>query len=235
MANKTTHLDTVKSSAFGKEATINATDDANSPGMLFGRRASSTTGLTWGFYGGTMLIAGVPTTVNNNTVTATALGTNYWYSNGDGTTTITTSMPTGWPGPLDGNKKALYTLTVGSSTITDWQDHRTDNGLGRNVTRVGTMAYAASLTLDWSKYDVIRVTLTGNCTFTHSGAADGEMKTLELTQDATGSRIGSWTSEARFSTTVPSPTLTTTASKMDRLIWQRASTKYDLLQVNKSY
>ena len=51
-----------------KEVTANGYFDASSPSILFGRRASTTGLLTWGFYGGEMLVDGVLTAINNSSL-----------------------------------------------------------------------------------------------------------------------------------------------------------------------
>jgi hypothetical protein len=234
MSDSTSLYDLVTNGSSGKETQADNLFNANSPAGLFGRRPKTCNGLVWGYYGGTKLVNGVPTKIANGTVTATANVTNYLYEE-DGTVSITTAMPTGWPGLLDGNKRALYELAAGASTITSWTDWRTAGHGERQLPRVGTYAYSATLTLDWNKYDVIRVTLTGNATFNHSGGADGARKVLEVTQDATGSRTATWGTGSRFSTTIPSPTLTTSVNKMDRLEWMVSSTHYDLVALLKGY
>lgn len=67
MANSSTNLNNVTSST-GGSAQANALFDAGSPATLFGRNATASSALTWGFYGGTFLQAGVPTQVANGTL-----------------------------------------------------------------------------------------------------------------------------------------------------------------------
>jgi hypothetical protein len=66
MANSSTNLDLISSGQASKEVTANAVFDAGSPATSFGRRASTTSGLTWGLYGGTALLNGVPVQVAND-------------------------------------------------------------------------------------------------------------------------------------------------------------------------
>ncbi len=47
-----------------KEVTANGIFDAGSPAILFGRRVSTSGLLTWGFYGGELLVDGVLTAIN---------------------------------------------------------------------------------------------------------------------------------------------------------------------------
>jgi hypothetical protein len=61
-----------------------------------------------------------------------------------------------------------------------------------------------------------RYTLTANCTFTFPTAAAGKSLTLELVQDATGSRTATWPASVKWPGGT-APTLTTTATKRDFL------------------
>jgi hypothetical protein len=52
-----------------------------------------------------------------------------------------------------------------------------------------TVTYAASVALDWSRTDTLRLRLTGNAAISGcSGGADGQRCMLEVTQDSTGGR-----------------------------------------------
>lgn len=117
MANSTTNLDTISSSQASKEVTANAFFDAASPATIFGRRAETCTGLTWGFYGGRMLIDGVLTTIANATVALTASNTNYVEATRAGVVSKNTTGFTAGSIPL-------YTIVAGSSTVTSYTDER---------------------------------------------------------------------------------------------------------------
>lgn len=93
--------------------------------MLFGRRASTTTGTTWGYYGGKYRKAdGTILTIANTTLALTASSTNYILET-DGVVSNVTTAPTGWPGPLASNAKALYAVICSSSAVTGYTDYRT--------------------------------------------------------------------------------------------------------------
>lgn len=102
----------------GADAMVNENFDAASPAMLYGRRASATTGLTWGYYGGrykSNLIA-------NGTVTLTPSATNYIVaSKATGAVSVSTST-TNW------NNRAgyerLYQVVTNANGIGNYQDHR---------------------------------------------------------------------------------------------------------------
>ncbi len=117
MSNSTTLLDTISVSQASKEITANAMFDAASPAMLFGRRASTTTALTWGYYGGRILVDGVLTAIGNGTVTLTAATTNYVEATRAGVVSKNTTGFTAGQIPL-------YTIVVGASTVTSYTDER---------------------------------------------------------------------------------------------------------------
>lgn len=129
MSDSTTHLDTISQSQAQKEVTANALFDAASPGMVFGRRASTSVGLTWGYYGGVITPGGIPTDIANGTVALTGSTTNYVYVADTGSpstwvVTVTTSIPSGWPGPLLNNSVALYEVVTSATAATSWEDKR---------------------------------------------------------------------------------------------------------------
>ena len=72
MSNSTPTYDAISGSQLSKEVTANAYFDAASPATLFGRRQSTSSGLTWGYYGGTMLVDGVLTQIANGTLALSA-------------------------------------------------------------------------------------------------------------------------------------------------------------------
>jgi collagen type I alpha len=130
MANSTTNLDTILQSQSQKEVTANEILDAASPATGFGRHGSACIGLTWGYYGGTLLVSGTPTQIANGTLTLTASVVNYIYLDTSGVVHVTTSIPGSWPGPLAGGSVALYDVTAGSATVTSYNDWRTAQGAG---------------------------------------------------------------------------------------------------------
>jgi hypothetical protein len=142
MANSTTHLDTISASQSQKEVAANALLDAASPATLFGRRASTTTALTWGYYGGVMSVDGVLTTISNGTVALTASATNYVEATRAGVVSKNTTGFT--PGSIP-----LYTVVCGASTVSSYTDHRsgfmpaTTGRLAKALTDANTTLSAA--------------------------------------------------------------------------------------------
>jgi hypothetical protein len=122
MADSTTNITQMTSSQAGKEVTFNALIDAASPSMLYGRNALTTTGLTWGYYGGRYQ----STLIANATKTLTASTTNYVVAAiADGTVSVSTST-TNWDD--DSTYIRLYKIVTGASTITSYEDHRAASG-----------------------------------------------------------------------------------------------------------
>ncbi len=118
MANSTTHVDTIISSQYGKEITANAYFDAASPATLYGRRASTCGGTTWGYYGGNALVNGVVTQIANGTIALPVSATSYIEAN------PTTGAVTANSTAFTSGYIPLYSVVVGSSAITSWTDYR---------------------------------------------------------------------------------------------------------------
>lgn len=133
MSDSTTHLDAISASQSSKEVTANALFDAMSPNALFGRRGSTTSALTWGYYGGKYRKAdGTVLSVANGTVALTDSATNYILET-DGVVSKVTAAPDGWPGPLlddaspatETGATALYAVVCSGGAVTSYTDYRT--------------------------------------------------------------------------------------------------------------
>jgi hypothetical protein len=124
MSHNPTILDLISSSQSQKEVTANALFDAASPATIFGRRASTCVGLTWGYYGGAFWNGTTLTTIADGTITLLASATNYVYATSAGVVVVTTSIPAGWPSTLASGAIPLYQMTVGASGPTAWTDYR---------------------------------------------------------------------------------------------------------------
>lgn len=117
MANSTTNLDTISSSQASKEVTANAMHDAGSPATIFGRRASTTSALTWGYYGGYLMVDGVLTSISNGAVALTASTTNYVEATRAGAVSKNTTGFTAGSIPL-------YAIVTGTATVSSYTDYR---------------------------------------------------------------------------------------------------------------
>ena len=149
MADSTTTLDQLSAATANNELRVNETFDAHSPASLYGRRASTTTGLTWGYYGGR--ING--TSIGNGTVTL-ANGTNYIVAlRSTGVVSASTST-TNWNNA--GAYMRLYQAVAASSVVTSYEDHR----LGaRGVLGTGTAGRQAI----WVPARSMSPSATGGC------------------------------------------------------------------------
>jgi len=91
------------------------------------------------------------------------------------------------------------------------------NGGGETFFDAGNSGTA--ITLNLANGNVQKLTLTGNCTITLTSPASGAFRSLLLYvfQDATGSRTITWPASVKWGT-AGAPTLSTTASKMDKIL-----------------
>lgn len=124
MANSTTNIDTISTSQANKEATANAFFDAASQASTYGRRASTSSGLTWGYYGGNVVRTsdGATVQIANGTLTLTASQTNYIVAEkATGAVSFSTAT-TNWDNAADYWR--LYSVVAGASTVTSWTDVR---------------------------------------------------------------------------------------------------------------
>lgn len=117
MSSSTVTFDAIAQAQANKEVTANAYFDAASPATLFGRRQSTTSGLTWGYYGGRIAVDGGRPEVANGTLVLAASTTNYIESTRTGVVSSNTTAFT--PGSCP-----LYSVTTGASTVTSYIDYR---------------------------------------------------------------------------------------------------------------
>lgn len=123
MANSTSNIDPITQSQLSKEVTANAALNAASQAMTYAQRASTTSGLTWGFYGGNVVKSdGTMVQVANGTVTLTASTTNYVVAaKATGVVSFSTTT-TNWDNQTDYWR--LYSVVTGASTATSHTDSR---------------------------------------------------------------------------------------------------------------
>lgn len=237
MADSTTNLDLIVSSQSNKEVTANGLIDALSPASIFGRRAQSSSGLTFGYYGGRLMVAGVSTLIANGTVLLTVSAINYIQANSAGLVSINTvGFTTGFI--------QIFKVIVGATAITSYEDLRTTTSIGGEGNPIPvaykrkTVTYAAVVSINCSAESIFDITLTGNITigFT-SPAYDGQKIILRVKQDAIGSRIVAFDSTIKVGTDITGFTATTTAAKTDVLgfIYNAQSDKFDLVAITKGY
>lgn len=92
--------------------------------------------------------------------------------------------------------------------------------------RVKVQTWSATMTLDWSNADEIRVTLAGNTTFSHSGASDGQTCSLVITQDSVGNRSATFGSDVKYGSLFQTFALSTAANKSDELGFKKNGSSY---------
>lgn len=151
MANfPTSNLDLLSSSQAGKETAINDLFNAASSVAIYGYRRSTTTGLTWGYYGGAGTLSGVASIIPNGTVDLTASSTNYVGMN------RTSGLPevntTGW---TDVTHKRLYEVVTNASAVVsyiDWRSPGAGTGSGpltdSRILSYGTPSFSVVLIPD---------------------------------------------------------------------------------------
>ena len=161
----------------------------------FAENPATTTGLTWGYLGGTVSSNGTPSTVSAGTVTLTASATNYVELSPTGTVSVNT---TGW---TTGNIP-LRLLVTGASSITTDTDVRAFlavNGVALSNTSQWTknqsvaptiLTYASTVTPDASTSNNFELTLTGACTVANpTNLVNGMVLNFCIDQDSTGGRV----------------------------------------------
>lgn len=200
MANSTTNLDTISAAQANKEVTANALFDAGSPATLYGRRASATSALTWGFYGGVLNIAGTPTEVANGTVTLAASATNFVQAS-----PATGAVSVNATGFLAGNIR-LYTIVTGASTVSSYTDHRASmtSGPARSA---GTAQLTGGL-------QVLSLATPGTPTVTPQGTAGTTAYGYRITAS---SAVGETLASTEGTTATGNATLS--ATNFNRVAW----------------
>jgi len=159
MSGSSTNLDLIVQSQASKEITANAMFDAASPAMFGGRRASTCTGLTWGYYGGDSNKSdGTIVTVANGTLTLAANSTNRVYVSNSGTVAVTGSTPAA------DEQYVLYTVVTGASSVTSYSDIRTCFSPPWFSSRGSIDVAAADATLSGYSRRVKYLTITGALT-----------------------------------------------------------------------
>lgn len=116
MSDSTSLLTQMTTAQAGKEATVNELMNAVSQ-TTFGGRKQSSSGLSWDYFGGRILVDGVSTAIANGTVALTASTTNYVESTRAGV--VSNNVTAFTPGSV-----ALYKIVTGASTVTSYEDHR---------------------------------------------------------------------------------------------------------------
>jgi len=119
--------------------------------------------------------------------------------------------------------QTLTNKTIEAGTFTNGYTEET-------VTANTSTAY----TIDLANGTVQILTLTGNCTFTFPTAAAGKSFIMLLKQDGTGSRTVTWPAAVKWPGGT-APTITATASKLDKYIFTSDGTNWYGSDAGKNY
>lgn len=148
MSNSTITFDPLVQSQGSKEITANAYFDAVSPASLYGRRASTCSGLAFGYYGGNVtLSSGTMSQIANGALTLSASATSYLVAlKSTGAVSASTST-TNWNDTA--NYWRLYSVVTGTATVSSYTDYREvgrmtggGTGLVAPVTKTGNFTLA---------------------------------------------------------------------------------------------
>lgn len=159
MSDSTTHIDGIVQGQGSQDLAANAFFDAASPATLGGRRASTCSGLVWGYYGGKVSVAGVITAIANGTLSLSSSLTNYIEMHPD-TGVISKNTTAFTPGYLP-----LYSVIAGASTVTSWVDQRASWTLNDALSKALS---DANTTLTQPEAACSTLTFTGALTATRS-------------------------------------------------------------------
>lgn len=135
---------------------------------------------------------------------------------GGGSGSISTSSDVALSNPATGQFLEYNTATA------KWNNAPAALTTGGGAETVATNSTATgATTLNLANGNVFNVTMTGDVTFTFSGATNGKACSfgLYLSQDATGSHAVTWPSGVKWAGGT-APTLTTTASAVDVLVFE---------------
>jgi hypothetical protein len=110
--------------------------------------------------------------------------------------------------------QTLTNKTIEAGTFT--------NGYTEEVATANT---GAAYTIDLTGGSVQVLTLTASCTFTFPTATAGRGFILLLKQDATGSRTATWPAAVKWPSGT-APTITSTASKLDKYVFTADGTNW---------
>jgi len=157
--DSTTPLDGIVQGQGSQDLTANAAFDALSPSSNYGRRASTTSALSWGYYGAKVRIAGVVSTIASGTLALTGSSTNYIEAHPDtgAVSKNTTAFTVGYI--------PLYSVVCGSATITSWTDYRGPLVLNDTLTK---SLSDANTTLTQQEAAPAMLTFTGTLTATRN-------------------------------------------------------------------
>ena len=137
------------------------------------------------------------------------------------------------------------TITFTDNTLTGVASTSTSQTLTNKTIEAGTFTNgyteetvtantSTAYTVDLANGSVQILTLTGNCTFTFPTATAGKSFIMLLKQDGTGSRTVTWPAAVKWPSGT-APTITSTASKLDKYIFTADGTNWYGSDAGKNY
>src|SRR5687768_2224687 len=93
---------------------------------------------------------------------------------------------------------------------------------------------AATIAIDWNNSQNQYVTVAGNRTLTFSNPVAGQIYSVQITQDSSGSRTITWPSTVKWAGG-SAPTLTATASKTDFVYFMYTGSYYVDVAIVKNH
>jgi hypothetical protein len=145
-----------------------------------------------------------------------------------GTQTLTNKTIAYADNTLTGVVGTTATQTVTNKTI---EAGTFTNGYTEEVATANT---GTTYTIDLANGTVQILTLTGNCTFTFPTATAGRSFIMLLKQDGTGSRTVTWPSAVKWPAST-APTITATASRLDKYVFTADGTNWYGSDAGKNY
>jgi hypothetical protein len=145
-----------------------------------------------------------------------------------GTQTLTNKTIAYADNTLPGVAGTTATQTLTNKTI---EAGTFTNGYTEEVATANT---STTYTIDLANGTVQILTLTGNCTFTFPTATAGRSFIMLLKQDGTGSRTVTWPSAVKWPSAT-APTITATASKLDKYVFTADGTNWYGSDAGKNY
>jgi hypothetical protein len=178
-------------------------------------------------------------TVNGITLTGTVTSTGNLTLGGTLSGVSLTTQVTGTLPIANGGTGATSLAAAGIATLagTETLTNKTieagtfTNGYTEEVATANT---STAYTIDLAGGSVQILTLTGNCTFTFPTATAGQSFILLLKQDGTGGRTVTWPASVEWPGGT-APTITSTASKMDKFVFTAADSNWYGSVAGQSY
>ena len=140
-----------------------------------------------------------------------------------------------------GFDKALYLDSADGGAYTEVliYDNMGPHQLRSTAPKTSALTDAATIAVDASKADFFHVTLGDNRTLgaPTNPLSDGQKIMFRITQDGTGSRTLAFNAIYRFSTALPSPTISTATGAIDYLgfIYHESDNKWDYIAEVKGF